>query len=199
MGTVANILAGHFDAYYKLYVAPGTGVNMDPVTGNVVGLTATWVQFGFQNPDGAQLSDTPEYLDAEVADTNGLVKSNLVKERPVLKFSLLESDLNHIDLSSAPTQYTVAALAGTNPNLLTSGDKTNANIAADYYTICLSGTGSTGNAEIWVFYKCLAKGPLEITYNKYNWRVVPFNFEVYSVTARAAGDRHWRAYEITSA
>lgn len=190
MGDVTQLLAGAFTAYRKAHVTGGS----DPVTGNTVNWTG-WTAFGFQNEDGLSVNHDVEWLDANVQEFNSVVKSEPIKEDLQVGFMLLESDLQQMGLSNAMLTYAEGATPGTNPNTLVGGDKA----TPELFSLGFEGVSKDGNEEIWVFHRCLARGPSTWEGKKSDWRKTPFAWQVQTEAGKAAGQRLFKAYEITSA
>jgi len=187
--SIANILTGPVDFYVKSYSAAG-----DPVTGNAVGWTG-WTQLGFQTEDGVDIEYAPEFFDIKVHSYNAVVKKILIGEALKVRFNLMECDLAQMVHAMTGATYTAGALAGTNPNLLSLGDK--ATIVEKM--IGFEGIAITGAELVGFVPKVVAMGTVAVKHQKAGVRTIPFEFDALADTTRSAGQTLAMLWEITEA
>lgn len=188
MGDITKILTGPVDIYVIAY-----GTTNDPVTANAVDWTG-WTQLGFQTEDGLDWEYTAEWLDIIVAAHNAPVKRELIGEALMAKFSLQECSLDQLQYAIAGATYAAGAVAGTNPNLMTVGDKT----GIVPVSFGFEGIAPTGEALVGFIPRVDPTGAVAMGYKKGSVREIPFEFTAQADTSRATGQTLGLLWELTS-
>ena len=188
MGTVANIVTGHVTLYVKAYAHDNT-----PITGNTVSWSG-WTALGFQSDDGLEMEYEPDFLDIMVDEHNAPVRRDLIGESLVTRFTLQESTLAQLQYAIAGATYTVAGTPGTNPNLLSLGDKATPAV----FSFGFEGIAANGEAIVGFIPRVDSVSSVTVPFQKGGVRVVPFEFGSQADVNRSAGQTLAMLWELTA-
>ncbi len=192
--TEINILRGIVEPYTTDFVAGNDPVN---VADQVIDFSS-WDQMTAGTDEGAKLNLNFEWQETIVQEHRAAIEAQLIREGGTVTFDTKESDLLTISETLAPSTYTVAAAAGTNPNVLGGGDK--AIVATQ--SLAFSGDGpapAAGVGQVWYFPKVRLDSIEEIAFNKLGDVMFRYTWVLLMDAARSAGERMYKVFEITSA
>lgn len=195
--TLGNILTGHVNLYIKAYAGDDTD---NPITGNTVswagwGLGADAAPIGFQSEDGLDMEYAAEFFEIKVAAHNAPVRRDLIGESLTTKITLQESSLAQLQYAMAGATYTAAAVAGTNPNLLSLGDKA----VIGQWAVGFQGIATTGQALVGYIRKVDSIAAIAISHRKGAVRGIPLEFGSLADPLEAAGETLAMIWELTAA
>lgn len=112
---------------------------------------------------------TQTYLDCEVEDSNGIVKSEVIKEEGTLSFNLQQADAESFKMALGQTA-----------NVTGFGDA--ANVTPVTITVTFGG-------KVFTCHKCVPTGGLNLNIERGAWTEIPVEFKLLSDMTKSAGER----------
>lgn len=190
---MGNLVAGHANKIIvgpaRILIAPvGSAeppVNVDPVVWDVA-----WKEVGYTD-DGLQFGYNPAFNDINVDEEMAPIDTFLNGETATLACKVAEPTLDNLAYAiSACTKSQVAAatgVPGTTKVVFGSGDRVMYMVG--FEGLAPAGTLTTKPWRIFVGFKAIAKGNVQLAMKRATKTVIPVQFNLFADSTKAAGSR----------